>query len=54
DVKDIAVCEGHPIDEHYSVVREFGLRGTPAIVLENGRIMPGYVPANRLVSELNK
>lgn len=42
----------NPIDEHMKLVRELGLQGTPAIVLEDGRIIPGYVPAKRLQAML--
>ena len=29
-----------------------GVTGTPAIVLDNGRLVPGYLPAERLAAEL--
>ena len=44
-------CE-NPVDEHMQLVREFGLRGTPAIVMEDGVIIPGYVPAEKLEAAL--
>ncbi len=40
-------CE-NPVDEHYALGTEIGLRGTPALLLESGKLIPGYVPANRL------
>jgi thiol:disulfide interchange protein DsbC len=46
-------CE-NPIDEHMSVSRSLGVRGTPAIILQNGNMLPGYVPANKLIAELQK
>lgn len=42
----------NPIDEHMKLVRDFGLQGTPAIVLEDGRIIPGYMPAKKLQAAL--
>lgn len=48
EVKD---CE-NPIDEHLKVSRSLGVRGTPAIILEDGSMLPGYVPANKLIAEL--
>ncbi len=30
-----------------------GLRGTPAIVLANGEMLPGYVPADKLAVALD-
>jgi len=38
----------NPIADHFALGQQFGIKGTPALVLENGRILPGYVPAERL------
>jgi len=38
-----------PIAEHYKLVREFGLSGTPAIILKSGRLMPGYASAKDML-----
>ena len=46
-------CE-NPIDEHMKVAKNLGVRGTPAIILQDGSMLPGYVPANKLVIELDK
>ncbi|WP_162299721.1 DsbC family protein [Marinospirillum perlucidum] len=46
-----ADCET-PIAEQYQLARSQGIQGTPAIILPEGRIIPGYVPAARLLSEL--
>ena len=46
-------CE-NPIDEHLNVSRSLGVRGTPAIILQNGNMLPGYVPASKLIAELSK
>ena len=42
----------NPIDEHLQVSRNLGVRGTPAIILQDGSMLPGYVPANKLIGEL--
>ena len=42
----------NPIDEHMKLVHEFALQGTPAIMLEDGRIIPGYMPAKQLQATL--
>ncbi len=47
-VKD---CD-NPIEEHLKVSRSLGVRGTPAIILQDGSMLPGYVPANKLIAEL--
>ena len=44
----------NPIKNHMVVARELGVRGTPAILLEDGRLLPGYVPVDKLVVELRK
>ena len=46
-------CE-NPIKEHLNLARELGVRGTPAIVLEDGQLLPGYVPYKKLLAELRK
>ena len=33
------------VDDHYQLGLQLGVNGTPAIVLENGQIIPGYRPA---------
>jgi thiol:disulfide interchange protein DsbC len=44
----------NPINDHMALARELGVRGTPAILLEDGRLLPGYVPVDKLVAELRK
>ncbi len=53
DELENANCE-NPIESHLKIARELGVRGTPAIILEDGTMLPGYVPAKKLVSELNR
>ena len=45
------VCD-NPIARHYQLGREVGVTGTPALVLEDGTILPGYVPADTLAGYL--
>jgi len=42
------ICDD-PIAEHYKLVKQFGLTGTPAIILKSGRLMPGYANAKDLL-----
>jgi len=44
----------NPISEHMQLARELGIRGTPAIVLEDGQLLPGYVPVDKLIAEIRK
>lgn len=41
-------CDSTMVSEHYSIGQDVGLRGTPAIVLENGTLFSGYLPAKQL------
>ncbi len=45
-------CE-NPLAEFYKLGIEAGVRGTPTIVLENDKIIPGYVTADVLLSKIN-
>lgn len=38
----------NPVKDHLKLAEQFGVSGTPTIVLENGDVIPGYVPAERL------
>jgi thiol:disulfide interchange protein DsbC len=44
----------NPIRDHLKLARELGVRGTPAIILDDGQMLPGYVPFDKLVAELRK
>ncbi len=50
EVEDLT-CD-HPIDRHVALGQQVGVRGTPAIVTSDGRMLPGYLPADRLLMEL--
>lgn len=43
----------NPVDEHFQLTRVLNLDGTPTMVLEDGSIIPGYVPADRLKAALD-
>lgn len=36
-------CANNPVARDYNIGREFGLQGTPAIVLESGELIGGYL-----------
>jgi thiol:disulfide interchange protein DsbC len=42
----------NPVEKHMALVEKLGISGTPAIVLEDGTMVPGYVPAARLLAVL--
>ncbi len=43
-----------PFAEQMSMVRKFGIRGTPGIVLENGDLIGGYLPAEIMSQRLDQ
>jgi thiol:disulfide interchange protein DsbC len=38
----------NPVGDQYNLGRELGVSGTPALLFDNGELVPGYVPADRL------
>ncbi len=44
---------GNPISKHQALASELGIRGTPAIMLESGKMLPGYVPSGKVIQQLN-
>ena len=47
-----AVSCDNPVKTHFEMGALVGVTGTPSIILEDGRILPGYLPADRLAAEL--
>ncbi len=46
------VCAGNPVAEEYNLGQAMGVRGTPAIVTEDGKMVPGFRTANELAAML--
>jgi thiol:disulfide interchange protein DsbC len=46
------VCEDNPIATQYQLGQALGVRGTPAIVTQDGEMLPGYMPADELIMAL--
>ncbi|MCB1670048.1 MAG: DsbC family protein [Gammaproteobacteria bacterium] len=44
-------CE-NPVLEHYALGNQIGISGTPALVLADGRVIPGYMDSDRLAALL--
>jgi len=47
-------CAANPVARHYALGKEFELQGTPAIVMPDGELMPGYLPPVALVQHLKE
>ena len=46
------VCPGNPVNSQYELGQVLGVRGTPAIITETGRMIPGYQSADDLMVTL--
>jgi thiol:disulfide interchange protein DsbC len=47
-----AVCDNNPVAEHYELGQKLGVTGTPAIVLMDGSLIPGYKKAEEIAKIL--
>lgn len=48
EVKKTSLCDNNPVAEQFELGGKLGVRGTPAIFLEDGQVLPGYVPPQKL------
>lgn len=44
----------HPLEQHMKVAEQLGISGTPTLLLEDGTLLPGYVPPERLAKALDQ
>ncbi len=44
----------NPVKRHMELGEQMGIRGTPAIILEDGQLVPGFVEPKRLVQVLEQ
>ncbi len=49
-----ATCDNNPVKQELETGRSVGVSGTPALILPNGELLPGYLPADRLVAYLKE
>ena len=42
-------CDNNPVAAQYELGQELGVTGTPALVMEDGSLIPGYRPADELL-----
>lgn len=47
-----ARCDPNPVASQYASGQRIGVRGTPTIVLDDGTIIGGYLPAKKLLADL--
>ncbi len=48
---EMKTCD-NPVKRHYELGQSLGITGTPTIVLDSGKMVPGYMPAATLISML--
>ncbi len=48
----VNVCAGNPIEAEYNLGREIGLSGTPALILENGELIAGFLEPAALAERI--
>lgn len=48
------VCAGNPVAKDYALGKDFNFDGTPAIVMSDGELIPGYVPPKELLAHLQE
>jgi thiol:disulfide interchange protein DsbC len=48
-----ADCDTGEIDANIKLAAELGIRGTPGIILPDGRLIPGYLPENALIDVID-
>jgi thiol:disulfide interchange protein DsbC len=51
---ETSACDASMIARHYKLGQDVGLNGTPAIVLDDGTLIGGYVPADQLDARLKQ
>jgi len=42
----------NPVESHFQLGQRLDIGGTPSIFLDNGKVLPGYIPAPRLLGML--
>jgi thiol:disulfide interchange protein DsbC len=47
-------CQTTALDENMKLAEKLGIRGTPAIVLPNGLVIPGYKDADSIIALIDK
>lgn len=52
EMPDKRDCE-NPVEEHMALAQRLGLTGTPFTITDTGRVITGYMPADRLIESLD-
>ncbi len=49
-----AITCDNPVARQHALGKKIGVRGTPAIYLQNGKAIPGYMPPDRLIEAMGR
>ena len=49
---DSKLCENNPVEKHFNLGNAIGVQGTPSIVTDEGKMIPGYLPPQELLNIL--
>jgi len=47
-------CPANPVAKEYALGKDFNLTGTPAIVMPDGELLPGYLSPGMLAQHLRE
>jgi len=45
-------CDSQPVAKHYAIGKKLGITGTPAIITNEGELLPGYYSPQDLLKKL--
>jgi len=49
-----AKCDSTAVDDNLKLAEKLGIRGTPAIIMSNGIVIPGFKEADSLIELIGK
>lgn len=47
-------CVATEIDDNIKLAQKLGITGTPAMIMPDGRLIPGYLEADALIKQIEK
>ena len=49
---EMKLCEDNPVEMHFNLGNTIGVQGTPSIITDEGKMIPGYLPPQDLLNIL--
>ena len=49
---DAKACKDNPVEKHFNLGNAIGVQGTPSIITNEGKMIPGYLPPQDLLNIL--